>query len=77
MKIDEAIAHALLQGKKVTKRELKNAFWPESTSRSQDSNMLNLCKGVTRKIDPEWIQIMVDKCGVDANFLFGIKPMKE
>jgi hypothetical protein len=76
MKIDEAIAYALLHGKKITKKELKELFWPDSSERGRDSNMSNLCLGHTKKIDPAWINIMVERCGVDANFLFGVEPMK-
>lgn len=76
MRIDESIAYALLQGRKVSKKEIKEKFWPDSTQRGRDQNMLNLCNGTTQKIDPSWVQIMVDMCGVDANFLFNVKPME-
>jgi hypothetical protein len=77
MRIDESIAYALLHGKKVTKKELKELFWPDSSVRGRDSNMTNLCQGHTKNINPAWIKIMVEKCGIDANFLFNVEPMKE
>jgi hypothetical protein len=76
MRIYESIAFALLKGRKVSKKEIKEKFWPDSTQRGRDQNMLNLCNGTTQKIDPAWVQIMVDMCGVDANFLFNVKPME-
>jgi hypothetical protein len=76
MRIDESIAFALLKGRKVSKKEIKEKFWPDSTQRGRDQNMLNLCNGTTQKIDPSWVHIMVEMCGVDANFLFDVKPME-
>lgn len=72
LRVNEAIARAEMRGKKVLKKDLAAKLWADSTQTSQQVNMTNLCSGVTKKINPEWVEILCSELDCDANFLFGI-----
>ena len=73
-KINEAILNAKLNGLKVTKKELAKQLWEDSQPKSRTVNMSSLCNRRTRKINIEWVSKIGEATGVDANFLFNIKP---
>lgn len=73
-KINEAILNAKLKGLKVTKKELAEKLWEDSQPKSRTVNMSSLCNRRTRKINIEWVAKICEATGVDANFLFNIKP---
>lgn len=73
IKINEAIAFATMNGKKITKTAIAARIWPTSAPLTRRANMTNLCTGKTDKINPEWISIICEMTGCDANFLFDIK----
>ena len=73
IKVNEAIAQAMVNGKKVWKKQLAAKLWPNSSELTQMANMTNLCAGKTKMIPAEWVQIICDETGCDANFLFDIK----
>jgi hypothetical protein len=79
MRINEALGYAAMNGKNVSliKKELRKRFWPDATLVSRRQNWRNLANGITHKIDPEWVHIMVELTGVDANFLFSVPLMPE
>lgn len=71
-RIEEAIARARANGKKVLKKEVAAKLWPDSTEQAQQVNMTKLCTGKTARIAPEWVKIVCDLTGVSADFLLGI-----
>lgn len=73
LKINEAIAAAQLQGKVVKKKDLAKKFFPKSTDQSRSTLMTKVCSGKTTRIDPEWIVILCQECGVTANFVLGME----
>lgn len=72
MRIEQAIARAKEQGKKVFKKDLAAQFWPNSSPAAQQVNMTALCAGKTAKISPDWVKIICETCGCTADFLFGL-----
>ena len=73
LKINEAIAFATMNGKKINKTAIAARLWPESPPLSRRQNMTNLCSDNTSKVNPEWIEIICEMTGCDANFLLNIK----
>ena len=72
LKIDEAIAQAMLNGKKLKKIDIAAKLWPNSSIPTRRQNMANLCTGKTEKITTEMVAIICEMTGVDANFLLGL-----
>lgn len=72
IRIEQAIARAKEQGKRVLKKDIAASLWPNSTEAGQQVNMTALCAGRTTKINPEWVGIICEMCGCTADFLFGI-----
>lgn len=72
MRIEQALARAKEQGKKVLKKDLAARLWPDSAMAAQQINMTNLCSGKTTKINPNWVNIICEMTGCTADFLFGI-----
>lgn len=70
--LEQAIARAKDNGLPVTKKEIAKRLWPKTNEQCAIINMSKLCTGKTYKITPEWVSIICEMCGVDANFLFGI-----
>lgn len=71
LKVNEAIARAEMNGKKILKKDLAAKIWPNSRPEAQAVNMTNLCSGATCKINPEWLKIICDETGCTADFLLG------
>ncbi len=72
IRIDEAIARAKTNGRKIMKMELAAKLWPDSTLGAQKVNMTNLCSNKTARVAPEWIVIICTECGCTADFLLGL-----
>lgn len=72
MRIEQAIARAKEQGKKVLKKDIAARLWPDSTPAAQQVNMTSLCNGVTTRISPDWVTVICEMTGCSADFLFGI-----
>ena len=72
MRIEQAIARAKEQGKKVLKKDIAARLWPDSTPVAQQGNMTALCNGETARIVPEWVNIICEMTGCTADFLLGI-----
>lgn len=72
IRIEQALARAKEEGRKVMKKELAAKLWPNSSPAAQQVNMTGLCNGKTTKIDPEWVAIICNMTGCSADFLFGI-----
>lgn len=72
LRIEQAIARAKEQGKKVLKKDVAAKLWPDSSPVSQQVNMTALCNGKTNKINPEWVNIICEMTGCTADFLFGL-----
>lgn len=73
LKVNEAIARAEMNGKKILKKDLAAKIWANSRPEAQAVNMTNLCNGTTKRVDPEWIVIICRELGCTSDFLFGIK----
>lgn len=72
LRINEAIAASEARGKKVLKKDLAAKIWPKSTPEAQKVNMANLCNGSTKKINPEWVEVICRETGCTSDFLLGI-----
>lgn len=72
IKLNEAIALSASKGKKVKKKELAAKLWPNSNSSAQVVNMANLCNGITKRFDFDWIVIICRELGCTSDFLFGL-----
>ena len=72
MRIEQAIARAKEQGKKVLKKDIAARLWPDSTPAAQQVNMTALCNGATSRINPDWVTILCEMTCCSADFLFGI-----
>lgn len=77
LRIKESLRYALLIGRDVTQMGLAERIWPDSKKETQKVNVSNLVRGETKKITPETVNIICNYTGVDANFLFNIKPMEK
>lgn len=77
LKINEAIAFATMNGKKINKTEIAARLWPKSSLLTRRQNMTNLCSGNTCKVNPKWIKIICKMTGCDANFLFNVKTNEQ
>lgn len=73
LKVNEAIARAESKGKKIYKKDLAAKIWTNSRPEAQAVNMTNLCSGVTKKVNPEWLVIICLETGCSADFLLGLK----
>ena len=73
LKVNEAIVLAEAMGRKIMKKDLAAKIWPNSRPEAQVVNMSNLCSGVTKKINPDWIITICRETGCTADFLFGIE----
>ena len=71
LRLNEAIALAVVNGKTIRKKDIAAKLWPASTPVTQSINMRLLCKGSTKRIEPQWVQVICDETGCDPNFLFG------
>ena len=69
LKINEAILRSELNGKKVFKKDIAAKLWPNSNEAAQTVNMSNLCSGITKKISPEWINIICEETNCTPEFL--------
>lgn len=59
----------------ILKGDLANVFFGGAKEKTRPVNMSNLVGGRTTRVDPEWVHHLCKVTRVDANFLFGIKPM--
>lgn len=73
LKVNEAIALAESMGKKIYKKDLAAKIWVNSKPEAQAVNMTNLCSGVTKKVNPEWLVIICLETGCSADYLLGLK----
>lgn len=72
LRIEEAIARAKANGKKVLKKDIAARLWDGSTESAQQVNMTNLLNGATNRICPEWVITICEMTGATADFLFGL-----
>lgn len=81
IKIEEALEfHEInrnLKEPKIPKSDLADVFFEGSREKTRSVNMSNLLGGRTVRVDPKWIRHLCKVTGVDANFLFGVKPINE
>ena len=72
IRIEQAIARAKEQGRKVLKKDIAARLWPDSNGVAQQVNMTALCSGKTTKISVDWVGIICEMTGCSADFLFGL-----
>ena len=72
IRIEQAIARAKEQGKKVLKKDIAAALWPDAAVENQRIKMSLLCTGKTTRIEPGWVKVICEMTGVSADFLLGI-----
>lgn len=72
LRIEEAIARAKRNGKKVLKKDIAARIWPDSVESAQQVNMTRLCNGSAVRVDPEWVCIICEMTGCTADFLLGL-----
>ncbi|MFZ4705563.1 MAG: hypothetical protein ACOYMF_06090 [Bacteroidales bacterium] len=77
LRIQEAFTYALEHGIRVYQKDVATTLWSDSSAKTAETNMSNLVTGATKRVELEWIVKICEATGVDANFLFGIKPMKK
>lgn len=71
LRIEEAIARAKANGKKVMKKDIAARLWPDSVAVAQQVNMTKLCSGKAAAVRPEWLLIMCEMLDCTADFLIG------
>ncbi len=72
LRVNEAIARSEANGKKVMKKDIAARIWAVSTPESQQVNMTNLCSGITKKINPDWVVILCEMLNCTSDYLFGL-----
>lgn len=73
IRIEQAIARAKDEGRKVLKKDIAARLWPDSAPGAQMVNMTGLCNGRTTRLDPEWVKIICEMTGCTPGFLLGIE----
>lgn len=71
LRVNEAIARAQTNGKKIFKKDVAAKLWDGRTDVAKQVNMTNLCNGTTKQIRPEWVGIICEMCDCTPNYLFG------
>lgn len=77
LRVNEAIARSQQKGNKVFKKDVAARLWEGSTESSQQVNMTNLCNGTTKKINPDWVDILCEMLDCTPNYLFGFDEKGE
>ena len=72
LRIEEAIARAKANGKKVLKKDIAAKLWPDSVASAQQVNMTKLCNGRTATIKPAWAAVVCEMTGCTSDFLLGL-----
>ncbi len=72
LRIEQAMARAKEQGRKVLKKEIAARLWPDSTPVAQQVKITRLCSGKTPRINEDWVKIICEMTGCSADFLFGL-----
>lgn len=71
LRVNEAIARAQTNGKKVLKKDVAVQLWKGRNATAQQVNMTSLCNGSTKQIRPEWVITICEMCDCTPNYLFG------
>lgn len=79
IKVMEAIEFANSNGNPITKMELAGMMWPNSSGPSRYFNIQSIINGDTKKVSPEWLQLISNTTGVSVEFLLGMveEPAKK
>ena len=71
LRIKEAIAFAVANGRDITKKDVAAKLWPESREETQVANINNLMRGDVVRVTPQMIRGICEICGCSADFLIG------
>lgn len=72
LRVNEAIARAQTNGKKIFKKDVAARLWEGSNEQAQQVNMTNLVNGTTKRISPEWVVVLCQMLDCTADYLFGL-----
>lgn len=75
LKIKEALAYAIAQGKQIDKKELSEKLFPDCKKQCRYLKMLALIEGRVKRVNPEHIITICEETGVSAGFLFGLEKL--
>jgi len=76
IRIDEAVAYKeRLTGKTIKRGLLAQRIFPYSTGSSSYMRLRKYSRGESTNLDPDTVRRICEELSVDANFLFGVKPM--
>ena len=71
LRINEAIAFAESNGRKLYKKDLGKLLFGTDNEQSTKVSVTNLCSGRTKRFTVEQVLTICDFCGCDPNYLFG------
>jgi hypothetical protein len=78
IKLREAIlVYSARIGVKVKDHQVAEMIFPDTSRQSRSFCMSKLVNGVTKRVDVSTVKRICTQLGVDANFLFGVEPMKK
>ena len=72
LRVKEALLRSETNGKKILKKDIAARLWADSSEQARQVNMTNLVNGTTKKISPDWVVVLCEMLGCNANYLFGI-----
>lgn len=74
LRIEEALAKAKREGKKIKKKDLAIALFGQETSEgARNAKLTALLNGSRSRIAPEWVVTICTMLGCSADYLFGLK----
>lgn len=78
MRFTESLEYALLKGKSVkeVKKNIAAKIWSDSKEDTREVSCSNIFRGKTQQFSELSIKSICEETGVDANFLFNVKPME-
>lgn len=69
-RLEEAFEQANKKGIKTRKIDIAKKLWPDSKDSTQQVNMTSLLNGTTKRIEPDWVEIICKELDVTPGFLF-------
>lgn len=75
IRIREAVQYAKKQGIKINKKLIACKVFMNTSEQSAYVRFNNYERGKSGKMNPVQIRILCNEFKVDANYLFGVKPM--
>lgn len=73
LKLKEAIAYGVLNGRNVSKFDIAKSLWPDSKELTQRANIHKLHEGTTKTYRIEWIKIIHEMTGYPILQILGLE----